>query len=284
MTRIPQQATGWVPGLSNENYHRGPGYGSTDMKLANLSPAHLKAKELFETTDPLRQGSGLHHWMFEQDSFYDHFLVIEEGKSRPGNFKNKEKETGRTILTYKMYEEILQWADAVMEDEDARRIYEMEDAVMECSGYWRHHSGLLLKIRPDIRSPKLGAIVDLKSLVLKDRIDLHNKFNTRIAELKYHLSAKLYLDVANEIEVKNGTGIVYDHYIWLIVTKEPPYLVGLSYPSNEMLYQGTILIDRAVSRIQDCEASGEWPKPKIGYQVAELPEWYKKQNLEVYYE
>jgi len=73
-----------------------------------------------------------------------------------------------------------------------------------------------LKAKIDARKP--GIIIDLKTTRAKCKYDLQKS----VEDYNYDLQASYYLEIANQIEQYHHTGIRYEEFWWIWVTKDEP--------------------------------------------------------------
>lgn len=269
---------GWKEGVSNDSYHDGPGESSTDIKNLLLSPAHYKCKDQFEETDPLIVGSAFHEMMLEAGEFVKHFEIVEPGQVR--SKKKKEEAAGRGVklLTAKQGQDLREYQRAVNTHPQAGSLYRFKgEHFIERAGYYRHPSGILLKIKPDVAIPSMSLLWDFKTMTMRGKYDLVYEFTRQAFNRKYHISAAFYLDVANKIEGAE----IYDKFLWIVISKEPPYLVGCFMPDTELMFIARNEIERAIGIFQGCTESGKWPKPDTGeINIIGPPSWYRPEMAE----
>lgn len=271
MDNAVEPIEGWKE-VPNEAYHNGPGYSSTDLRLVLKSPAHLKCKDKYETTDAQLEGSGAHAAVLEGwPAFHAQYETLV-GK-RTAKAKEDAAARGVSLLTAHQSDNVLAWAKAVLEHEPAKGVLEFEGST-EISGYWRDpRTGLLCKCRPDKLIPSLGAVVDLKFMTIRDSVDLGYKFQGAIVNYSYHIQAAYYLMGAGLIDKTRA----YDTFIWIVIGKEPPHMVGCYMADGEMLAEGRADIIKALDRIKKAEELGDWPKPFTGgINTISFPSWKRK--------
>lgn len=267
--------------MTNEAYHSGPGISNSGLQHFADSPGHYKAylDEEFEETDAMREGSGFHTWVLENELFNKEYRVVEGTRTK--KMKEEAEEEGITLLTSKQGDNIQKWSEAILEHEHAVKLLKAP-GVIEQSGFWDHPKyGCLCKIRLDKRIPSLKTLADLKTIstARARTIDLEENFQSAIANYKYHWQAQLYLEGASFIE-----GEEYSQFCWIIVEKEAPHQVAVMMADVEMLYEASQDIDLHLEHYAECLESNTWPKPVYpGIRPATLPGWYYKRKEEVIY-
>ena len=92
-------------GIGNEEYHKGPGLSSSDLKLLARSPLHYKTAKAFhpEETNAMRLGTAVHCAILEPDRIDVEYVLAPEGidrRTKAGKAQWAELEaTGKTILS-----------------------------------------------------------------------------------------------------------------------------------------------------------------------------------------
>lgn len=101
-------------------------------------------------------------------------------------------------------------------------------------------------------------------------------FARSIASYKYHLQNAWYERLASL------NGRPPKRFIFVVVEKEPPYLVGVYQLSRDALRAGQVLADRACEVYRDCKeaeklfgpsAWPEWGRPTEPIETLDLPRW-----------
>lgn len=89
-------------------------------------------------------------------------------------------------------------------------------------------TGLVFKARPDIYSPELGVIMDIKSTNAKN----HKEFLQDLEKYDYDLSAAWYIDTLLKC------GYPANQFYWIVVPKQEPHLPFAFVCSQELLEKG----------------------------------------------
>ena len=209
------------PVLNSTNPEAESAATSTFLKKILRSPAHARIPT--ESSDALEFGIKLHTAVLEPDEFEHNFMVAQECTAIKKSDKKKCTNAGVMIAAsdgewkcgvhskgqhwHKGYANVetidpadrdkcLFMRDSILKNPAARDVMLAEDAIKEMSGEVELESGIVLRIRPDVRVRSMGIIPDLKST--KDV--RHDPFVKQCVNLGYHISAAMYRDVAEMID------------------------------------------------------------------------------------
>lgn len=253
--------------ISNADYHAAPALGSTSLKtLATRTPAHWK----WQSENPVHKdaydvGTVAHSLIIEGD---ESGVVIVDAADWRTKAAKEEKDAaraaGKIALLDKEFEPIKAMRDAVMAHPLARAAFTGHKA--EHSVFWEE-DGLALKCRPDAWQP--GLIVDLKTARDADP----REFGRVAYNLGYHQSVAHYQD-----GVLEATGELLP-FAFVLVEKEPPYLVSVVELDPEAVELGRRLNTKAKNTYRECLAANQWP----GYESTEpirLPAWAARNTEE----
>lgn len=278
--------TGLYDGISNADYHGGPGVSKSGLDLVTRSPLHYYSayldpnRELRDETPAMRIGTAIHTAVLEPDEFGRRYKVMPKGVDR------------RTKIGKEIYEGVLAECEAIgaeiISHDDyttAMRIqkscwsHPMSKQILgagkaEQSAFWTDaETGVLCKCRPDwlLDGNPNHAVLDLKSTVDASP----DEFIRSAYKYRYHVSAAWYLD-----GVEQATGHKPDAFMFLAVEKTAPYAVAFYYADEEMLAAGRAEYRRALRTYADCLSSGKWPGYEPKLVPLGLPRWAQV-NLEV---
>ena len=259
----------WISDLPNAEYHAGPGFSSSGIESILISPGHYKARDK-PATDALLESSAFHCWLLEPHKFDESYKV--EAGTRTKKMKEEYADCGIELITQTQWDKIRYWADAVKTDKTASWLISQESE-HEVSGYWRDEkTGVLCKIRPDIKINKHRYVVDLKTMTMAKRpsASLFDKFSEEIVHRRYDWRAAFYLRGASQID-----GLDYVTFIWIVICKEPPYEVVCVVATDEMIENGNAAIDKALEIYAEAESTNNWWKRFYdGFQNAQYPMWH----------
>ena len=163
-------------GIGNEEYHKGPGLSSSDLKLLARSPLHYKTAKAspHEETDAMRLGTAVHCAILEPERIDTEYVVAPEGSDRrtkTGKAQWAELEaTGKTILSREEARIVQGISESVRKHPTASRLF--TGGLVEQSCYWDQtvyyadtSAEVLCKCRPDYIKDISGGyvVVDLKT-------------------------------------------------------------------------------------------------------------------------
>lgn len=287
-----QNYLGKFSDISSDEYHAGPGIGSSGLKTAMVSMAHYYHRHVLKTeiesSDALHIGKLCHMAILEGPRFRDRFVVepIFEGYTKKG-----EKTTSANCAEVK--EKRAAWYKAlpaqaiIVRQEEHEMMIGMIEAILqhpiasglltggrpELSGYWEdEETGLLLKCRPDFLRDD-GLIIDYKTTK-----DASPKWWPRdAAKLGYHIQAGYYRMICNKIlGTPNNT-----LFAFIAQEKVAPYAVTVHVPDNAFMERGEQIARYVLTKIAACKKSGYWPGYSDEALSLSLPEWALKDDEEV---
>lgn len=257
---------GLFAGITNDEYHSGPGISSSSLKYANKSMslfhAHMTGKASFQESVAMRLGTAVHKLCLEAMDFSSDIAVSKKfGTSKKAK---EEKEAfyaanpGKTIITAEDYDKCRFMRDSLMALPEAEFIFD-GGGEPELSGYYIDKSqrgdgtGMLCKYRPDLRLD--WCLFDVKSTVDASA----EAFSRTIHKFGYHISAAHYLEGDR---ITKGT----DHrkFVFGCVESEPPYLAAMYKLEDESLELGEYKRRQALNGIKHGRKTGEWPEMNSG--------------------
>ena len=249
--------------ISNEDYHKGPGVSSSQLKGATA--ANIKAnldKEYEPPTAEMIKGTHVHDILHDGAALtVPPKQVLSKSGSRAGNAYREWLEDVRDssrVVGQNDYDQIMGMVASVRSHTQASEIY--QESILEMSGYLDSKDFGLVKIRPDCKRGRMMA--DLKTSVDASP----SGFQKAIANFDYHASAAFYMDIGAILD-----GSDYTEWHWIVVEKKKPYLVAVYQPDEDMLEAGREKYLRGLEWIKEGRKTGEWP----GYesQTLSLPRW-----------
>jgi exodeoxyribonuclease VIII len=265
----------WLPGMTNDQHHDGSAATSSFLKKILRSPAHALIPT--ESSPALEFGTMLHTAVLEPDEFEHNYMVAQECTAIKKSDKKKCTNAGVMIAAsdgewkcgvhskgqhwHKGYANVetidpadrdkcLFMRDSILNNPAARDVMMAEDAIKEVSGEVQLESGIILRIRPDIRVKSMGIIPDLKST----RDVRHDPFVKQCCNLGYHISAAMYRDVAEMIDGHD----TYPTFWWIACEKEPPYACVVWECPADAMELGQMRYQEAIETYQKCLAEDSW--------------------------
>ena len=251
--------------IPNEEYHAiTDSYSSSDLKAIYKGSVkewkHEKGKP--KESEAMAFGSAFHHYILENETFFENYIVEPEFNPTPDPKTGIAKAKGRgwkNTTDYKtQYAEFLESAigfnivseinfykiramhKSIMESEAKNYIFP-DDAEYEKVAFGElGSSGIKCRIKMDVVSKKLRAIVDLKSCseVSEDG------FGKAVWTFSYDLQAEFYKSV-----LKDFTGENYD-FIFVAVKSEAPYSACVYKLSDKRKEHGSNKIINAIKKIK----------------------------------
>jgi exodeoxyribonuclease VIII len=253
---------GIFAGISNADYHSGPGISSTSLKYADkamaLYHAHMTGQVSFQETVAMRLGTAVHALTLEALDFGEQIAVSKKfgtgKKAKEEKAEFYEANPGKTIITADDYDKCRMMRDSLMALPEIGEVF--ATGAPEQSGFYidkgedgrNNGTGMLCKYRPDWRND--WCILDVKSTT-----DISAEaFSRTIAKFGYHTSAAHYLE-GDRIT----TGTNHRQFIFAAVESEPPYLAALYVLDEESLELGEYTRRKALNGIKAGRDTGEWP-------------------------
>lgn len=284
---------GAYPGIDGTDYHRvelcpSPSISATGMKtLLSRSPAHYWWNSPLNPNRPPEQdkphfaiGKAAHDVLLLQERWPDAYFVLPKEfnaratKEQAGLHAEREaaREAGKVVLRAEEADMVLSMAEALRQNEGARVSLMNGDPEMTLA--WQDkETGVWCRARPDFLPHKRFAIPDLKTAADGSPA----AFERAIANFGYHIAAAHYLD---GIEAVYGTRP--KHFFFIVLEKEPPYVVSL-YPLHaDDIERGRRECRRALRIFADCLSADEWPGYCTEPREVGLPGWERNRidNIE----
>lgn len=238
---------GIYDGISNADYHAHTALGSTSLKtLATRTPAHYQWEQAHpKTTDAFTLGTAAHSLILENDTTGIEVVAADNWLTKAAKEAKAEAlAQGKQPLLIKEMAQVVAMRDAVMTHPVASKLFAGHRA--EASVFWEEN-GQQLKCRPDAWLP--DKLVDLKTTINADP----REFGKTAHNYGYHQSNAHYID-----GVKHVTGEELP-FIFVLLEKQPPYLVSVVQLDWEAIELGRALNDRAKRIHAECTATNHWP-------------------------
>jgi hypothetical protein len=267
--------------IKNEDYHKGPGLSSSDIKELIKSPAHFQAYKATpnEPTPQMIRGTLIHNLILEPEKFTETFVVgdfkIRRGKEYDNLVLNNPD---KTIITREEYESAMLCVEAFSREQNVNSELKhlTEKGHRELSFYWNDPlTGILCKVRPDILHTDF--IVDIKT----SRDGSFDAFQKFIVDYKYFISAPFYLRgvnavIENEELAPKGSflwNVRPKRFIFVVIETEAPYAVSIYELDENSMNFGTKLIDRALESYSESVATDVWQGYPKGIIPISLPNY-----------
>lgn len=269
----PVYATGAHEGVSNDDYHRSEGVGSSSLKRMLRSPAHFRYPKPYDSTRAKEIGSAVHCAILEPDRFKIDYRIVECDDRKSPLYKAACKDHPKEcVLTTGEAENVIGMQAGVMRNRGCRELIEAPGKY-ELSVWAKDpETGLIVKVRFD-KLLDCGLPVDLKKT--QDSSDY--AFSKSIEAYKYHLSAAYYMDVWEW-----AFGETIQPMRWIAVEEQRPHAAERYKIDEESLMIGRALYREALNRYAECMDKDEWPTYSAGEErEIGVPFWERERADEV---
>ncbi|HHC4899257.1 TPA: exodeoxyribonuclease VIII [Escherichia albertii] len=261
-------------GISNENYHAGPGVSKSQLDdIADTPALYLWRKNApvdTTKTKTLDLGTAFHCRVLEPEEFSNRFIVAPEFNRRTTAGKEEEKaflmecaSTGKTVITAEEGRKIELMYQSVMALPLGQWLVESAGHA-ESSIYWKDpETGILCRCRPDKIIPEFHWIMDVKTTA-----DIQ-RFKTAYYDYRYHVQDAFYSD---GYEAQFG---VLPTFVFLVASTTVEcgrYPVEIFMMGEEAKLAGQQEYHRNLRTLADCLNTDEWPAIK----TLSLPRWAKE--------
>lgn len=263
-----KQKTGIFYGMSNEEYHSGPGISKSGLDYIATNPSNYiwqrSAPVDADKLDAMDMGSALHCMLLEPDEFSSRFVTAPDadmrtnsGKAKMAEFIEEHKKPGVTILDFEQMRKLRIMFDSAMSHPVVKMIFEAE-GYNEASIYWiDKETGELCRVRPDrvIKCDGRPVIVDVKKVAGLDR------FANNVHEHRYPVQQAMYQD-----GFKNHFG--HDADFWFLqvsdVINAGRYPVTVEELPQDWVNDGFDLYRKNLLTYHQCKQNDDWLHvPKI---------------------
>ncbi|EHW5754288.1 exodeoxyribonuclease VIII [Escherichia coli] len=261
-------------GISNENYHAGPGVSKSQLDdIADTPALYLWRKNApvdTTKTKTLDLGTTFHCRVLEPEEFSNRFIVAPEFNRRTNAGKEEEKaflmecaSTGKTVITAEEGRKIELMYQSVMALPLGQWLVESAGHA-ESSIYWEDpETGILCRCRPDKIIPEFHWIMDVKTTA-----DIQ-RFKTAYYDYRYHVQDAFYSD---GYEAQFG---VLPTFVFLVASTTVEcgrYPIEIFMMGEEAKLAGQQEYHRNLRTLADCLNTDEWPAIK----TLSLPRWAKE--------
>lgn len=296
-TKRPFYKPGHYSDITNDDYHKSFGYGSTTIKILNeKTKAHMdfQRSNPKPMTEALLKGQLVHCMILEPHKVDDEFVILPEinrrtnaGKALYQEFTDKNQ--GKMFVTKDQYNQCLQMAKSVREhpimkiwfDGEIKGFAEQSIYQWYRSEDWdeKNDYKTMLKVRPDYVLEGHPILFDVKTT----RDASFTGFMKQAKSLLYHMSAAMYLDNCNKCkEFLEKMGVfAFTKFVWIVVENEPPYCATYYEIGEEDLREGRIIYHNLVRRLDKYSRSdwnGYGEQDENGFitpdgRVSDMPRW-----------
>ncbi|WP_411633622.1 exodeoxyribonuclease VIII [Escherichia coli] len=261
-------------GISNENYHAGPGVSKSQLDdIADTPALYLWRKNApvdTTKTKTLDLGTAFHCRVLEPEEFSNRFIVAPEFNRRTNAGKEEEKaflmkcaSTGKTVITAEESRKIELMYQSVMALPLGQWLVESAGHA-ESSIYWEDpETGILCRCRPDKIIPEFHWIMDVKTTA-----DIQ-RFKTAYYDYRYHVQDAFYSD---GYEAQFGVQPTFVFLVASTTIECGRYPAEIFMMGEEAKLAGQLEYHRNLRTLADCLNTDEWPAIK----TLSLPRWAKE--------
>ncbi|HHX0201739.1 TPA: exodeoxyribonuclease VIII [Escherichia coli] len=261
-------------GISNENYHAGPGVSKSQLDdIADTPALYLWRKNApvdTTKTKTLDLGTAFHCRVLEPEEFSNRFIVAPEFNRRTNAGKEEEKaflmecaSTRKTVITAEEGRKIELMYQSVMALPLGQWLVESAGHA-ESSIYWEDpETGILCRCRPDKIIPEFHWIMDVKTTA-----DIQ-RFKTAYYDYRYHVQDAFYSD---GYEAQFGVQPTFFFLVASTTIECGRYPVEIFMMGEEAKLAGQLEYHRNLRTLADCLNTDEWPAIK----TLSLPRWAKE--------
>jgi exodeoxyribonuclease VIII len=261
--------------VTDEDYHRGPGYSSSDICNLLRSPAHYRAAKAYPKRTPAMElGTQIHEFMLQPERFHARYLVEPE-ITGPKNrnpwkadweaFKARCEAEGKAPMDRQTFAVIEGVAGAVCDHPSGAAM--LETSVRELAAYVQDpDTGLVRKAKADLALP--WGLADLKTTDDARQ----GSFIRTVRAFHYHTKAAWYLDVFNALLPDTPL----DAFVWIAAEKAPPYGIACYAASPAMLESGRKTYQKALDVLSNCIETNVWPCYEGEILPLEFPDYMMK--------
>lgn len=262
------ETTGIYRGVPEPEYRKWLGLNASLLKLLKKSPAHFKHEldNPSPKTPAMELGCAVHDAVLSPN-FGERYIAYPGTRRGKAWEEFKEQHQDRIIVTQAVLDETVAISKAIVEHPTMQRF--LDNALdTEVSALW--DSEVLCKGRADILCPKFDAIVDIKTTTDASR----EAFERAIFNQGYALQAAHYL------EGFNAEKACYEHFVFAVVEKSPPYAMALYRLEDDVLELAREEIAKLKEAFKSCAADEFWPAYPNHIQDISIPKWAKRQMEE----
>ncbi|MCP1679445.1 PD-(D/E)XK nuclease-like domain-containing protein [Kerstersia gyiorum] len=287
-----EPASGLLPDLDINAYHRSPGISKTGLDRIARSPATYYALTLDPNRPPEKERSGqlegqlAHCAILEPAEFSKRYAVLpNDAPRRPTdaqwNAKKPSPEsqtemdwwraweadnTGRVVISAAQYEVAQRQAESVCRLPDIREA--LGAGQPEVSAFWRDpETGVLCRCRPDWTHQAGDAGVVL--LDVKTCSDASpGDFARQIARKRYDVQAAYYTD---GYSLASGRDVLA--FVFVAVESDYPYQASAVMLDEMSIESGRAKYRRDLNTYAECIRTGQWPGYSTGIETVSLPNW-----------
>lgn len=274
--QVRTHGAGLLHGLSNTDYHTGPGLSVSGVKRFRRTPFHfhaLQAPNAAPRSVPspaMINGTLVHCLTLEPDQFARRYVVgpdVSKLTRQWKDFASEASAAGMEVISEQQAVSAQLQAAALRKLPDVATL--LDDGRPEVSAYWTDEAtGVLCKCRPDWVSPvamDTGVIlVDVKTT----RDASPDAFKRSGADLGYHLQAKWYCE-----GYALASGLQVHGLVFACVESEFPHACAAYMLDDATLDKAAVSLREALTRYAECVKRSEWPSYPVDITTLQFPPW-----------
>lgn len=268
----PQETVGVFEGISNADYHAGPGVSKSGLDLIAQCPAIYYGRKIDpdRPPEPKRagqlEGSLVHTLTLEPETFGDHYIVGPTCNRSTKKWKDFVADNpGLEHIQEPQLEVAQRMADSVRSIPDIAQT--LKTGWAERSAFWIDPmTGVYCKCRPDFCHPteQGNILLDLKTYNSADPRECARQ----IARKRYHVQDAFYSDGH-----EHATGDKTLAFVFVFVSTEWPHLATPLMLTAEDRQAGRDAYQENLETYRHCNSTGEWPGYVTGVSTVALPSW-----------
>lgn len=271
-TGRPSSLKAMTPGIygniAEERYHAGPEISVSALKQFRRAPLAAVASEN-ERTRALHMGDVAHTLLLQPKLFDAKFCVTKLARiseREKATQAEMERAAGRELVKEADYDTARRMVDSVRGQSSLIRELLDDEALTEQSFYWTDpETGLPCRGRADVLHPGFRSVVDIKTT--EDATE--GAFSRSVANYLYHWQESFYrrgLPLAG--------GWKPEGFIFLVIEKAPPYLVGIYELDARAVALGDDMTQHYLRRWAECARAGVFPGLPADAPISlDLPAW-----------
>ena len=263
--------------MPESEYRAHPAVAHSDLKNMKRSPAY--AQECRSHPKPsskaMNLGTAIHMALLEPKRWMDEVDIDPQHPDGgyPAGWRNtsayKERaaymrEAGKLLVPAADFHAVGQILDNVQRNTVGNMILDtMQGTEWSCFAY-DEENGLHRKCRPDILIPDAQTAVDVKTTAVAHTAWT---FARHAHSMGYYTGAPYYLDTLAL------SGHDFEHYLFLVVSVEPPFEVNAYALDHDSMEQGRKDYRELLAQWADCQRRGNWPGGQDGVQEVRIPQY-----------
>lgn len=250
---------------TNEEYHASEGVSKSFLWAMETQTPYLARNEVRVDKPQFAFGTVAHVAILEPERLEQ--AVVRGPKDRVKRNEWKAAEDfaayqGAILLTEGDYDMALRIRDLAAEIPELALMRDVDDngqgPMVETSCYHvDEETGLTVRCRPDMFSPRHKLIVDVKNMADASP----EGWERDTGKFGYHMQDAVYSDVWG-----NGSGYDLEGFWFVVFEKSNPPQVALYELTPEAVAEGHARYRRALARTKECMDAGVWPSYPSGIQ------------------